>query len=82
MKTPEEMAEEWASKRTYIITINDTTTTIAKEGFLAGYKAGYGRGFCEAGNVEWKHALEEAKKQNGNTESDGKQRSSVVDKDV
>jgi len=40
-KTPEELAEEWASKRTYIITINDTTTTIAKEAFLAGFKVGY-----------------------------------------
>jgi len=38
-KIIEEMAHEWASKRTYIITINDTTTTIAKEAFLAGYKA-------------------------------------------
>lgn len=38
-KIPEQLAGEWASKQTYIITINDTTTTIAKEAFLAGYKA-------------------------------------------
>jgi hypothetical protein len=39
MKTPEELGKEWASKRTYIITISDTITTIAEEAFLAGYQA-------------------------------------------
>jgi|688.fasta_scaffold740226_2 hypothetical protein len=65
--TPEEMAEGYAEAY-----IESDSYLCSKASFLAGYKAGYGRGFCEAGNVEWKHALEEAKKQNGNTESDGK----------
>lgn len=39
MKTPEELAKEWASKRTYVLTIHDTHTTIATEAFLAGFQA-------------------------------------------
>jgi hypothetical protein len=40
MKTPEEMAEEWASSRWYA-NHDPTVSGESKVAFLAGYKAGY-----------------------------------------
>jgi hypothetical protein len=60
-KTPEEMAQQ------YVSTIADTHSVKAacEKAFIAGWKAGYGRGYYEGANTDWDLVMSQHYKQLG-----------------
>jgi len=60
-KTPEELAEDWIIKEVS----PHTAERLAKKAFLAGWKAGYGKGFHQGTNTNWESIMSQVYKQIG-----------------